>query len=263
MTQILVCAYIYNVLLCCLGCVNLAPVEKADQDTELAEITDTCCWYYYNSLTFTFCPLKQKHAPPLGCYAGGMPSSSPPSDSSPPLSPARGARSSGETSGRQTNRMPFGRHACIARRTADGDRASGWPRNCLNERPSARLAAGLDQQRNATPPSALRKLNDTGGGIAPACFPFTPSKMGRLRSVYYRWGQFCVCTLIASTYTYWRQVNLDDHQTCHQPLKAWRLEWIWPRGRLFRLFKVMSVAEAMALKLAAFWAPRCHRVCHR
>ena len=37
-------------------------------------------------------------------------------------------------------------------------------------RPSARLAAGLDHQRNAaTPrPTALRKLNDTGGGIASA-----------------------------------------------------------------------------------------------
>ena len=100
------------------------------------------------------------------------PSEPRPSLSTPPLSPR--ARSSGETGGRQTNRMPFGRHACIA----DEREAGGWPRNCLKGRRTEGRTAVCPSGRRSrptTPPSAsasaLRKLNDTRGGIAlVACF---------------------------------------------------------------------------------------------
>ena len=103
----------------------------------------------------------------------------------PPLSPPRGARSSGETSGRQTNRMPFGRrHACIA----DEREAGGWPRNCLKGRRTAVCPSGR-RSRPTTPPassasaaaSALRKLNDTRGGIAlVACFHLPNAQRSRV-----------------------------------------------------------------------------------
>ena len=100
---------------------------------------------------------------------------------SPPLSPPR-ARSSGETSGRQTNRMPFGRR-CLYRPPHFARRPAGLETACLNERasvPTAVCPSGRRSRPTTPPPSAsaLRKLNDTGGGIAPARFSTHQAEIG-------------------------------------------------------------------------------------
>ena len=113
--------------------------------------------------------------------------------SGPPLpsfSPQLRARSSGETGGRQTNRMPFGRR-CLYRPPHFARRPAGLETACLNERagvPTAVCPSGRRSRPTTPPPpassaasavaSALRKLNDTGGGIAPTRFSTHQAEIG-------------------------------------------------------------------------------------